>query len=404
MKILSITAQKPNSTGSGVYLTELVNNWHLSGHEQAVVAGVYEEDDIHFPEGVMFYPVWYKSEELPFAIAGMSDEMPYESVRYCDLSEKMLRQYREAFQKTIANAVERLQPEVIICHHIYLLTAMVREWYPDRKVIGVSHGSDIRQICKNPLQREYIKEQIRKLDGITALHGEHKREIQHIYGCEEEKIQILGVGYNQNVFYQEEKREKPYKQLVFAGKVTEKKGIFSLFRAIEQLPYKKEQLVVKIAGGHGTKKEREQMKRLVQKSKYRIEILGALPQKQLADLFRESDVFVLPSFFEGLPLVNIEAMACGCQVVCSEIPGIREWYDTNLPGHQIELVKLPGMRNTDEPEEEELPDFEKRLSAAIQKILEREEAGRPELEQISWKGISRKILEIFCEEGETGCL
>ena len=42
MKILSITAQKPNSTGSGVYLTEVVRQFAKEGHEQAVVAGVYE--------------------------------------------------------------------------------------------------------------------------------------------------------------------------------------------------------------------------------------------------------------------------------------------------------------------------------------------------------------------------
>ena len=57
MKILSITAQKPNSTGSGVYLTELVRQFARDGHEQAVVAGVYEEDRIELPEGVEQYTV-----------------------------------------------------------------------------------------------------------------------------------------------------------------------------------------------------------------------------------------------------------------------------------------------------------------------------------------------------------
>lgn len=59
MKILSITAQKPHSTGSGVYLTELVKNWAEAGHEQSVVGGIYEEDQVDFPDGVKFYPVFY---------------------------------------------------------------------------------------------------------------------------------------------------------------------------------------------------------------------------------------------------------------------------------------------------------------------------------------------------------
>lgn len=404
MKILSITAQKPHSTGSGVYLTEMVNNWNLSGHRQVVVAGIYEDDCVSFPEGVKFYPVKYKSDALPFAIAGMSDEMPYESVRYIDISEEMLEQYRETFQSVIAKAVEDLKPDIIICHHIYLLTAMVREWYPDKKVIGVSHGSDVRQICKNPLQRDYIKGKIPKLDGIAALHEEHKNEILRIFSCDKEKVKTIGVGYNQNIFYKAQKKEKPYYQLVFAGKVTEKKGIFSLLRAIEMLPYPKENLIVKIAGGYGTKEEYEEIQRIIAESRYRIELPGRLGQEELAEVFRQSDVFVLPSFFEGLPLVNIEAMACGCKVVCSDISGIREWYDENVPGHRIAFVRLPGMKNTDEPLEEELPGFEWRLADSIQKKLEQTEEEYPDLEQISWKGISQKILKEFCGKGEATCL
>ena len=82
MRILTITAQKPNSTGSGVYLTELVKNFAKNGHKQAALAGVYREDQVEFPEGVRFYPVYFQTEELPFPIPGMSDEMPYESTVY----------------------------------------------------------------------------------------------------------------------------------------------------------------------------------------------------------------------------------------------------------------------------------------------------------------------------------
>ena len=37
MRILSVSAQKPDSTGSGVYLTELVRGFEKLGHEQAVL-------------------------------------------------------------------------------------------------------------------------------------------------------------------------------------------------------------------------------------------------------------------------------------------------------------------------------------------------------------------------------
>ena len=235
MRILNITAQKPHSTGSGIYLTELVKNWNALGYEQAVLAGVYEEDSVNFPEGVIFYPVKYLSEELPFPIAGMSDEMPYKSTRYKDFTEEMFQAYRSAFQMVVRKAVEEFCPDLIVCHHLYLLTALVREWYPKKKVIGICHGSDLRQICKNPLQMEYIQKWIPQLDGIVALHDGQKKEIIRIFTCGEKLVHTVGVGYNQNLFYRKKTEEKPYRQLAFAGKVTEKKGIFSLLRALEML-------------------------------------------------------------------------------------------------------------------------------------------------------------------------
>ena len=71
MKILSITAQKPHSTGSGVYLTGLVKGFAALGHEQAVVAGVYEEDEMHFPEGSIRYITKQKACPFPSRVCRM---------------------------------------------------------------------------------------------------------------------------------------------------------------------------------------------------------------------------------------------------------------------------------------------------------------------------------------------
>ena len=53
----------------------------------------------------------------------------------------------------------------------------------------------------------------------------------------------------------------------------------------------------------------------------------------------QSDVFVLPSFYEGLPLVIIEALACGTYVICTDLPGIRNWIDQNLPDNGVVFVE-----------------------------------------------------------------
>ena len=55
-----------------------------------------------------------------------------------------------------------------------------------------------------------------------------------------------------------------------------------------------------------------------------VEIVGALPHREVAERLAESDVFCLPSFAEGLPVSIMEAMAIGVPVVCTAINGVPE--------------------------------------------------------------------------------
>ena len=60
----------------------------------------------------------------------------------------------------------------------------------------------------------------------------------------------------------------------------------------------------------------------------------------------------------------------------TDLPGIREWLLETAPGADVRYVSLPAMKNTDEPLEEELPEFEKRLAGALMKVLLRDQAGQ----------------------------
>ena len=410
MRILSVTAQKPHSTGSGVYLTGLVNSFSQMGHEQAVIAGVYREDEVCFPREVEFCPVYFRTEELPFAITGMSDEMPYESTRYRDMTPEMTEQFFQAFGKRVTETVERFQPDIILCHHLYLLTALVRKLCPDCRVEGICHGSDLRQIKQNGLFREEIIREIQKLDGIWALHREQKEQIEEIFSCREGQVQVLGTGYDGRIFSctkerteREAGRRKGRKdlRLAFAGKISEKKGVKSLLRAMDYLDWPEGEVSLTLAGGWGQEEEHREIERLAGACRYPVEFAGRLAQPELAALLNTRDVFVLPSFYEGLPLSVIEALACGCRVVCTDLPGIRPWLEENVPGHGVEFVLPPRMRNEDEPEGEDLPGFERALADAIVRAAEktgnREKLARS-LEKVSWDGIAGKVLKGRAEQ------
>ncbi|MEZ3433797.1 MAG: glycosyltransferase family 4 protein [Lachnospiraceae bacterium] len=393
MRILSITAQKPGSTGSGVYLTELVKEYAHKGYEQAVVAGVYKEDEVKLPDGVLFYPVYFCSEALPFPIAGMSDEMPYESTRYCDMTPEMTEQFLKAFLEVIGRAVKALKPDLILCHHLYLLTAAVREHFPEYRIYGFCHNTDLRQMRKTKLKREFIREQIRRLDHIFVPQKAQEEGAREIYGVSPEQITRLGMGYNSAVF--KKTGERPgdgVVRMVFAGKIAEKKGVMSLLRSLSLLDCEKDSIKLYLAGSTGNDREYGVIRGLAGNCPYHVEFLGRLSQTELAKVYNQCDIFVLPSFFEGIPLTVIEALACGCRVVMTDLPGIKEWLSEAALGADIRYVGLPELRNTDEPVPESLPEFEKRLAGELALSISQTEAREADVSKISWKKIAEEAI------------
>ena len=75
----------------------------------------------------------------------------------------------------------------------------------------------------------------------------------------------------------------------------------------------------------------------------RVRVYGALPQKSLAKVMRESHILVLPSFYEGLQLVILEGLASGCRIVATDFPGTKEILG-NFYTNIITLVKTPRLR------------------------------------------------------------
>ncbi len=393
MKILSITAQKPTSTGSGVYLTELVRQIGLAGHQQAVVAGIYDTDLISLPEDVKFYPVFFKSRDLPFPIAGMSDEMPYESTRYCDMTPEMTAMFKKAFLDVISRAVQEMEPDLILCHHLYLLTAIVREAFPDIKIFGFCHSTDLRQLRKHDLEKEFILSQIPALDHIFVPQSAQRQGVLEIFHVPEHKITSAGMGYNSEVFHISGSRtDDNITRLIFAGKISEKKGLFSLLRALMLLPFEADKIEVYLAGGAGNKEEYEAIRALSAKCPYPVFFTGRLDQTTLASYYNKCDIFVLPSFFEGIPLTVIEALACGCSVVMTAIPGIPEWLHEQVPGAPVRFVELPAMKNTDEPVEAELPAFEARLAGELKQAILSDDLPMTDVRHLSWENLAGKVL------------
>ena len=173
-----------------------------------------------------------------------------------------------------------------------------------------------------------------------------------------------------------------------------KKGVESLVRALGRLsPQAASVVELTLVGGHGDETELESIRRASAQAPCPVEFAGRLPRDELVRAYRSSEVFVLPSFFEGLPLVSIEAIACGCKVVMTDLPGVRLWMEAVLPQAPVTWVAPPAMLDVDTPDPAALPAFERRLARAIEGALA---APTPVCDPsgVSWDACSARILEV----------
>lgn len=407
MNILVITAQKPDSTGSGVYVAETVRGLMRAGHKVSLVAGIDRDDAPDVPGGVDFHPVRFRTDELPFPVCGMSDQMPYTATRYRDMTPDMVRRFKRAFDKAIRSVCPGKLPDVVLAHHLYLVSAQTAETLrtlaAERgcacpSIRGICHSTDLRQMGKHSLERDFIVERVRALDRIFALHDAQKSEIVKVYGVDEERVYMVGSGYNDALFSSQGRRtasEGSPARVAYAGKIWRKKGIGCLIACTDLLRTPPEKIEFCLVGGHNDEAEYNDLTARADKSRYRFDFPGKVDQHRLAEFYRASNVFVLPSFFEGLPLVVIEALACGCKAVVTDLPGIRPWIEANVPAAPVWYVEPPRMESVDEPVAADLPAFEARLAAAIDEAVAapapRAEAFKG-LENVTWAGLAKKLI------------
>ena len=169
----------------------------------------------------------------------------------------------------------------------------------------------------------------------------------------------------------------------------------SLIRSMNYIPESKDGVLLQIAGGHGNTEEYQKITELAKECPCEVEFLGKLSQTELAKVFQQGDIFVLPSFYEGLPLVLIEAMACGLQAVCTDLPGIQKWLERNLPGNEVVYVKPPQMENEDEPVKADLPEFEQKLAEAILRAKSCQSVKEEVIQRLSWEGVCKRLIKLW---------
>jgi glycosyltransferase involved in cell wall biosynthesis len=190
-----------------------------------------------------------------------------------------------------------------------------------------------------------------------------------------DKLRIVHCGVDPRLF--ELKRHTGSgSRLLFVGRLVAAKGLPVLLNAIAQI----EDAILDIAGDGPDRQLLTERARSLGISS-RVRFHGYLSQPQIRELLGHTDIFVLSSFAEGVPVVLMEAMAAGVPVVATQIAGIPELVQHEKSG----LLVLPGDAIS--------------TASAIRRLLE-----NPELRNRYAEAARRQIEQEFDVNSETSWL
>jgi glycosyltransferase involved in cell wall biosynthesis len=172
---------------------------------------------------------------------------------------------------------------------------------------------------------------IRKCDVIICLSRGWAEKFSALYPRVYECVPNPSVGYSIALPKQ--------KMILFSGKLEARKGYADLIHAFSQLPAS---LGYKLyLAGHGELDQASETVR--QLGLNNVVITGWLDREGMNDLYAQAEIFVLPSYAEGLPMALLEALAAGCAVLCTDVGAIGEHIEHGVNGLLISPGDVPAI-------------------------------------------------------------
>ena len=198
------------------------------------------------------------------------------------------------------------------------------------------------------------------------------------------------------------------RSVVFVGRITRQKGLPYLLRAVPALPDDVD--LVLLAGAPDTPEIEAEVRGLIDdlRAQRRAAVVWEpqmLPRPDVIQVLTHASLFVCPSIYEPMGIVNLEAMACETPVVATATGGIP---DVVVDGETGLLVPIePGDDGTGAPREADT--FVGALADAMVRVLddpdgaaEMGRAGRARaVEQFSWRRIAEQTLDVYRRAGAT---
>lgn len=197
-------------------------------------------------------------------------------------------------------------------------------WWRRLRLVVTAHGGDF--YARLPGAGWLMRWCMRQADVLAVVsHGMKRQAVA--WGVPAERIVVASMGVDVQRFSPPETAARA--DIVFVGRLVEKKGVTHLLSAFARLRQEQPGLRLRIVGDGPLRPALEQQARAAGLEEA-VTFLGARPPAEIPAVFQQAALFVMPSVVdsvgdqEGLGLVLAEAMACGCPVVAHDLDAVRD--------------------------------------------------------------------------------
>lgn len=252
------------------------------------------------------------------------------------------------------NIFKRIESNIDIVHVHTPLVPFIKTSLPLITTVHTPMLIDTRSIEVNNLRAKMVKVmgkyvsfpielKLLKRSNMTTTVANSVAEELREYGTDPKKIIVIGNGVYENIFTPTENKTKE-KYILFTGRLAYRKGLFDLINC-GKLICEKYADVNFVIVGEGMLRDKLEKKVNRLNLENRIIFKGYVSKTDLINLYQNAILHVLPSHYEGLPTVILEAMSCGLPVVATAVSGnldVIENFKNGLlvpPHSPIEMAK-----------------------------------------------------------------
>ena len=265
----------------------------------------------------------------------------------------------EAFADRVLEfaASEGVEYDLVYSH--YWLSGLVAEIVAGEFGLSWVHTAHTLGIVKNrrlapgarpePEQRLRAEESIaRSADLQIASTATEAGELVGLLGAERDAVAVVAPGVDIGLFRPQSrpaaKRRLGYSGvplLVFVGRLERLKGVEIILRALAHVQVRHPKIRLLVLGEDSkdaTQSEKARLQALAAELGIaeRVDFLGSVPHHELPTFYAAADACLMPSYSESFGLVGLEAQACGCPVIASNVAGLASVVRDGVTGFLVD--------------------------------------------------------------------